>query len=84
MAMPGILMQLARNNPMMQRIKQMMGMVKAGQDPQAMINQMVASNPQFKQVMDYINQSGGDPQKAFYQTAERMGVDPQEILEMFK
>ena len=84
MAMPGILMQLAKSNPMTQQIKQMMSMFKGAQNPQAMIEQMASGNPQFKQVMDYINQAGGDPQKAFYQAAERMGVDPQEVLDMFK
>ena len=84
MAMPVILQQLVRNNPMMQKVKQMMGMVNASQNPQMMMNQMLTSNPQFKQVMEIINQSGGDPQKAFYALAEQKGVDPNEILNMLK
>jgi hypothetical protein len=38
------------------------------------------NNPGMKQVMDYINASGGDPEKAFYKLAQEKGVDPQEIL----
>lgn len=84
MAMPGILMQLAKNNPMMGQIKQMMGMLQGAQNPTAMLNQMVQSNPQLKQVMDIVNANGGNPEKAFYATAEKYGVDPQEILNMLK
>lgn len=84
MAIPAILQQLVRNNPMMSQIKNMMGMVNSAQNPQAMLNQLMGSNPNMKRVMDAINQAGGDPQKAFYQMAEQMGADPQEILNLLK
>ena len=77
-------MQLAKVNPMMQNVRQMMGMLNSSQNPQAMMNSMVQSNPNLKQVMDIINQSGGDPKKAFYALAEQKGVNPQEILDMLK
>lgn len=67
-----------------QNIKQMMSIIKASQNPQAMLNQMVNSNPQMKQVMEFINKSGGDPKKAFYTLAEQNGVDPQQILNMLQ
>ena len=82
MAIPGILQQLAKSNPMMERVKQMMQTVKTAQNPNAVLNQMVMSNPQLKQVMDIVQQYGGDPQKAFYALAEQRGVNPQEILDM--
>lgn len=44
------------------------------------VNQTVNNNPQIKQVMEYINQNGGDPQTAFYKLAKEKGVDPNEIL----
>ena len=84
MGIPGILQQLAKTSPMMQQVKQMIGMVNAAQNPQAMISQLMNNNPQMKPVMDAINAAGGDPQKAFYGMAEKMGVDPQEILNMMK
>ena len=77
-------MQLAKANPMMQNVRQMMGMLNASQNPMAMMNSMVQGNPNLKQVMDFINQSGGDPKKAFYALAEQKGIDPQEILNMLK
>lgn len=43
-------------------------------------NQAIQNNPQMKQVMEYINQNGGDPKTAFYKLAKEKGVDPEEIL----
>ena len=84
MAMPGILQQIARANPMMQKIKQMMGMIGGAQDPQAMINQLMINNPQMKQAMEIINQAGGDPKKAFYSLAEQKGVNPDDIINLIR
>ena len=84
MAIPGILQQIARSNPMMSRVKQMIGMVNDSQNPTALLNQMMANNPQLKQIMDVVQQNGGDPKTAFYSMADKMGVDPQEILNMLK
>lgn len=84
MALPGILQQLAMANPMTGQIKQMMSMVQAAQNPQAMMNQMMQNNPQMQQAMNFINQHGGDAKKAFYALAQEKGIDPQEILKMLK
>ena len=82
--MPNPLMQLAKSSPMMGQIKQMMGMLRTAQNPNAMLNQMVMNNPQIKQVMDIVQQYGGDPMRAFYAVAEQKGVDPNEILNMLR
>ena len=79
-----MLLQLAKSNPKMQQIKQMMNSIQMAQNPQLALNQMVMSNPQLKQVMDLVNQNGGDPQTAFYSVAKNMGIEPQEILNMLK
>ena len=84
MGIPNVLLQLARNNPMMGQIKQMMGMIQTAQNPTAMLNQIAMSNPNLKQVMDIVNQYNGDVSKAFTATAEKMGVDPQEIINMMR
>ena len=49
----------------------------------AQIKQMM-NNPQIKQAMSIVEKYGGDSMKALYGEAERMGVDPQEILNMLK
>ena len=53
-------------------------------NPQALLSQMVNSNPQVKQAMDYVNNNGGDAKAAFYQLAQENGVDPEEIINMLK
>ena len=61
-------------------IKQMMQTIKNAGNPQMMFNQMMAQNPQYKQVMEYINANGGDAKAAFYKMAQEKGVNPDDIL----
>ena len=82
--MPGILQQLTKTSPMMGQIKQMISMVKGAQNPQAMLNQIMMSNPRMKQVMEIVNQYGGDPDKAFQAVAQQNGINPQEIMNMLR
>ena len=86
MGIPAILQQLGRNqmNQAAGPIKQMMNMVKAAKDPQAALNMLAMNNPKMKQVMDIVEQYGGDSMAAFKATAEQMGVNPEEILGMLK
>ena len=83
MAMPSVLLQLARNNPKIKQIKQMMNAVQSAQNPQAMLSQMAMNNPQLKQVMDIVEQYGGDPNKALQAIAEQHGFTPQDIMSLF-
>ena len=82
--MPGILQQLTKTSPMMGQIKQMLNMVRGAQNPQAMLNQIMMSNPRMKQVMEIVNQYGGDPDKAFQAVAQQNGINPQEIMNMLR
>ena len=66
------------------KIKQMMSIVRAAKDPQQAINMLAMNNPQVKQVMDIVEQYGGDSMKAFKDMAKQCGVDPDEILGMLK
>jgi len=84
MAMPGMLLQLAKSSPMMGQIKQIINTIRTAQNPQMAINALINNNPMMKQAMDIINQYGGDPQKAFYDIARQKGIDPQEIMDMLK
>lgn len=67
-----------------QQIKGMMQMLRASKDPQQMLQSMASQNPQIKQIMDYIQQSGGDAKAAFYKLANEKGIDPNQILNMLK
>jgi len=74
--------QPANNN--LNQIKNMMNMIRSAGNPQLMLQQMAQNNPQLRQVMNLINQSGGDPKAAFYKLAQEKGIDPQQILDMLK
>ena len=84
MAIPAALLQIARASPMMGQIKNMMGMVRASQNQQAMLNQLAMNNPQLKQVLDIVCQYGGDSDLAFQETAKQMGINPEEIMGMMR
>ena len=62
----------------------MLNMVRGAQNPQAAFAQMMQSNPQYAQVSQVIQENGGDPQKAFYAVAQKMGVNGDEIINMLK
>ena len=59
-------------------------MLKSARNPQAMLQQMMSNNPQYKQVMQLVNDNNGDAKKAFYSLADQMGVDPEQILSMLR
>ena len=84
--LPPILQQLGRSNimQMIQPAKQMLNMVRSAQNPQAMLKQIASTNPNMAKVMDIVQQYGGDPMKALQGTAEQMGINPDEILNMLK
>jgi len=58
----------------------MIQQIKAMGNPAMMIQQM----PQYRQIMDYVNQNGGDAKAAFYAKAQEMGVDPDEIIKAMR
>lgn len=62
------------------RLSQILTQIKSMGNPQMMMQQM----PQYKQVMDYVNQNGGDAKSAFYNKAKEMGVNPDEILKALR
>ena len=84
MAMPNVLLQLAKNNPKIQQIKQMMNTVSMAQNPHLALNQMIMNNPQLKQVMDIVNQHGGDVDKAVRTVAEQNGFSAQDLMDLLK
>lgn len=59
-------------------------MVKQSKNPQQMMMNLMQNNPRMKQVNDLIKQSGGNPEKAFRDYANKLGVNPDEIINMLK
>lgn len=68
----------------MGQFKQMYQTLKTMNNPQQAINKMIANNPRSKEIMDYIGKYNGNYQKAFYDKAREMGVDPQEFMNNFR
>jgi hypothetical protein len=62
----------------------MMALIKNSNNPQAMLQSIVAQNPRMQQIMTMINSCGGDPKTAFYNMAKSQGVDPNTIINMLK
>ena len=62
----------------------MMDMVRNANNPDAMLAILAQTNPQLKQIMDFIQQAGGSPEKAFYALCQQRGVNPQDIIDGLK
>ena len=67
-----------------QQMKRMMNQLQTMSNPQAALQSFMTNNPKSKQVMDLIQKSGGDPQKAFYALAEQQGINPDDVLNMLR
>lgn len=76
-------------NPILQNLTQtnlktMLDMVRASQNPQAMLQQIAQTNPKMREVMGMVNANGGDARSTFYKMASERGVDPESILRMLR
>lgn len=71
-------------NNTISQIKNMMNLVRGKSNPAQMLQMMSQSNPQFKQVMNMIQQSGKSPKDLFYEMAKQKGVNPDDILNQLK
>ncbi len=69
--------QQTQNQP---NLKGMMQIFQAANNPQALIQQMMANNPHSADVMNLIQQHGGDARAAFYAAAKQRGIDPEAFL----
>ena len=59
-------------------------MFSSAKNPYAMVQYLMASNPQFKDAMNFVRQNGGSPKDAFYALAKQRGVNPDEIICLLK
>ena len=58
----------------------MLNTVRAAQNPQLLLQNMINQNPQMKSVIQLVNNSGKSPKDLFYEIAKQQGVDPEVIL----
>ena len=59
-------------------------MVKNSNNPGQLFQSMAQTNPQVQSIMRLIQQSNQTPKQLFYQAAQQQGVDPNQILGMFR
>lgn len=67
-----------------QPARQMMNMVRTAQNPMLMLNQLASRNPQLQQVMQIVQQYGGDPMRALQSMAEQNGMTADDVLNMLR
>lgn len=58
--------------------------VRNSPNPNQMMQTLLSNDPRFIEVMNYINQNGGDAKSAFYNMAAQKGIDPNSILNQLK
>lgn len=78
------MIQTAPQNTNLEQIKQMMNLVRLSSNPKMALQSMIQSNPQMQNVINYINQNGGDAKAAFYNLARQKGVDPEQVLNILR
>ena len=59
-------------------------MSQAFHNPQAAIQQALQNDPRTQQVMDFINQNGGNAKDLFYKMAQQKGINPEEFINQVK
>lgn len=59
-------------------------MLNKNNNPMSILNNMSMQNPQMQQVINLVNQNGGNPKEVFYAMAKQKGIDPNQILNMLK
>lgn len=62
----------------------MVDMIKNARDPNQMLMTLANQNPNLNQVLNYVQQNGGDPKAAFYAMAKEKGVNPDDVIAMLK
>ena len=71
---------LGKINPTLGTVTQFLGVLRSANDPLAALYKMAETNPQAKQMTDFIDQNGG-LQQAVGTKAKQNGVDPNEAIQ---
>ena len=73
--------QIPQNTPQSNNLVQL---IKNSANPAQLFQNMAKTNPQVQSIMQMIQQTNQTPKQLFYQAAQQRGVDPNQILGMFK
>ena len=61
-----------------------MNTARGAKDSEAIMEQMIANNPQYQQAYTQMKQEGGTLKEVFMNRAKALGVNPDDILNMLK
>lgn len=70
------------NPQAIQQVKRMMNMFRAARNPQQMLMQAAQQNPAIGTVMQMCN--GKNPKDVFYEQCQKMGVNPDDIINQLR
>ena len=65
-------------------VKNYIGLLKGQGNMEQALEGMVKNHPMYQQAMQFVKESGGDYQQAFYAYAKQNGIDPSQITDLFK
>ena len=74
------LFQQLNRNTIPASVKQMVSNIKMLSNPQAAAQEMLSKNPQLRSLIE----AAGSPEKAFRDLAAKMGVNPDEVINMLR
>ena len=80
--MQGMGMTSGVNPQALQQVKRMMNMFRAVSNPQQMLMQAAQQNPAIGTVMQMCN--GKNPKDVFYEQCQKMGVNPDDIINQLR
>lgn len=63
---------------------QIMNLMRSGQNPNILINQMASQDPRVRMVLEQFKNSGMNPQQFVYQYARQNGIDISQIDNMMR
>lgn len=57
--------------------------VQRAANPNNMMLSLIQQNSQVKEVLNFVQQNGGNPKEIFFKLAKQKGIDPSSILNRF-
>lgn len=79
--MNSLYQQIPQNTPQSNNLIQM---IKNSANPAQLFQNMAKTNPQVQSIMQMIQQTNQTPKELFYQAAQQRGIDPNQVLGMFR
>ena len=79
-----ILGKRPQTSPQPNGLVQAYKMLSTMANPNAALQTLVQKNPMMQQAMQLVNSSNMSPKDLFYSMAQQRGVNPEQILSMFK